>query len=144
MLMTHPEIKELITQEYAKRYPKWSDVHVTEIVLDTFGGHLGVVRAKDENMHDNEEVCFVYPEGTVRIFYTTEELARFFEQKAKTSVIERLFTRPVLTGAIFAFLLVAVFVIGFKQDFHPQSLSILGSVVGVAAGFFFGSSRTGT
>jgi len=141
--MTHPEIKELVTRKYAKRYPGWTNVHVTEIVLDTFGGHLGVVRSRDENQHDNEEVCFVYPEGTVRIFYTTEELARFLEQKAKTSVIERLFTRPVLTGAIFAFLLMAVFVIGFKADFRPEALSILGSVVGVAAGFFFGTSRAG-
>jgi hypothetical protein len=142
--MTHPEIKEVVTQEYAKRYPNWTDFHVTEIVVDTFGGHVAAVRAKDENKQDNEELCFVYPEGTVRIFYTTEELAKFLEQKAKTPTIERLFTRPVLTGIVFAFLLVAVFVIGFQTTFRPEALSILGSVVGVAAGFFFGSSRTTT
>src|SRR4051794_35737653 len=111
--MTTAEVRECVTAEYAKRYPAWTGLDVTEVVMDTFGGHLAVTRAKTETGTDNEEVCFVYPEGTVRIFYTTEELARFLEQKAKTPLFERLFTRPVLSGIIFAFLLVAVFVIGF-------------------------------
>src|SRR5208337_97611 len=139
--MTITEIRDIVTAEYTKRYPHWTGIHVTEVVMDTFGGHLAVTRAKTETGVDNEEVCFVYPEGSVRIFYSTEELARFLEQKAKTSTLERMFTRPVLSGVIFAFLLVAVFIVGFQTNFRAEALSILGSVVGVAAGFFFGSGQ---
>jgi uncharacterized membrane protein len=137
--MNRNEVIDIVLPEYAKIYPLWTDVQVTEVVLDTFGGNLAVVRGLLENGHENEEICFVYPEGTVKIFRSTEELATFLEQKAKASFLERFFTRPILSGVIFAFLLVAVFIIGFTSSFKPEALSILGSVVGVAAGFFFGS-----
>jgi len=136
--MTIEEIRKVVIQAYTERYPEWGEVRVSDIVQDTFGGHLAVVRPKNEP----EEMCFVYPEGTVRIFTSTEDLARFLEQKAKASFVERLFTRPVLSGLVFAFLLVAVFIIGFSASFKPEALAILGSVVGVAAGFFFGSGKT--
>ena len=52
-----------------------------------------------------------------------------------------LLTRPVISGIIFAFLLVAIFIIGFSTNFRAEALAILGSVVGVAAGFFFGTGK---
>ncbi|SRR6266404_4410648 len=138
------QIRELVTKEYEVRYPKWTDVIVTDVVLDTFGGNLAVVRATTEAGTENEEVCFAYPEGTVRIFSTTEELARFLELKAKAPLLERLFTRPVLSGIVLLLLLVLIFIIGFVGTFNAQALAILGSVIGLAAGYFFGSStKTG-
>lgn len=77
--MTHDEIRDLVTKEYKKCYTKRTGFSVTEIVPDTFGGDLAVSRAKTESGADNEEVSWVYPDGTVRIFSTTEELARFLE-----------------------------------------------------------------
>lgn len=143
--MTNDEIEQLVVSEYKKRYPNWQNVQVTEIVFDTFGGNLAVVRAITDEGHPNEEVCFAYPEGTVRIFSTTEELARFLELKAKAPFLERIFTRPVFTGFIFIFLLVAVFVVGFvaQDKYRPEVLTMLGSVLGGAAGFFFGSGKVG-
>jgi hypothetical protein len=106
-----------------------------------FGGFLAVVIFNIAQGPDNDEICFVYPEKSVQIFSTTEELARFLELKAKAPLLERLFTRPIMSGVIFCFLLVAVFIVGFVTNFRPEALSILGSVVGVAAGFFFGTGK---
>jgi len=143
--MKRPEIEKSVLAEYKKLYPKWKNVQITEVISDTFGGDLAVVRATTDEGHPNEEVCFVYPEGTVRIFSTTEELARFLELKAKAPFIERIFSRPVFTGMVFVFLLIAVFFIGFtpKDSFRPEVLTMLGSVLGGAAGFFFGSGKVG-
>lgn len=135
--MTRADIEKNVLKDYALRYPDWKEVRVSDIVEDTFGGHIAVVRSKD----DPEEMCFIYPEGTVRIFGSTEDLVHFLEEKAKASWIERLFTRPVISGIIFAFLLVAIFIIGFSTTFRAEALAILGSVVGVAAGFFFGTGK---
>lgn len=134
------ETRELVTSEYKARYPKWTDISVTEVVLDTFGGNLAVVRAITESGAENEEVCFAYPERTVRIFSTTEELARFLELKAKAPILERVFTRPVLSGMVLVGLLLGVFALGWRGGFDPQALAILGSVLGLAAGYFFGTS----
>jgi uncharacterized membrane protein len=135
--MNKEEIKKWVVKEYSVRYPDWKEVRVTDIVLDTFGGHIAVVRSAT----DSEEMCFIYPEGTVRIFGSTEELVHFLEDKAKAPWLERLFTRPVISGIVFVILLVAIFCIGFSTNFRTESLAILGSVVGVAAGFFFGAGK---
>lgn len=139
--MTRQETVEAVTVYYTTLYPKWTNILVTEVVLDTFGGNIAVVRATDEKGHDNEEMCFSYPERTVRHFTTTEELARFLEAKAKAGPLERVFTRPILSGIIFLVLLIFVFIIGFwHENYSPESLAILGSVVGLAAGYFFSSN----
>ena len=141
--MTINEIRSAVSQSYLRQYPSWTNVVVTEVVEDTFGGALAVVRAATEESPMHEEVCFVYPEGTVRIFFSTEELARFLEQKAKTPLLERIFSRPVLSGMVFLIALIAVIVMGMRDPkADPQALSIIGSLVGVAAGFFFASSQT--
>ncbi len=142
--MTLEQIRALVLKEYSHRYPEWRDITVADIVQDTFGGHLAVVRATTETGSNNEEICFVYPEATVRIFLTTEELARFLEIKAKAPIIERMFTRPVLSGTVLLGLLVFVFVTGFFEKFNPQALAILGSVLGLSAGYFFGKSPKGS
>ncbi len=141
--MTHPEIKKLVIDEYRNRYPQWSGLDVTEIVKNAFGGHLAAIRAKDESGNDNEELCFVYPEGSVRIFHTTEELVRFLEQKARASFFERvLFSRPAMSGLVFLILLIGLFVIGFTSCYNPQVLQLLIGLAGIAAGFLFGTSKT--
>lgn len=138
--MDRKETEERVIAEYKKRYPSWTAVLVTEVVQDTFGGDLAVVRAKTQSGEENEEVCFAYPEGTVRIFSSTEELARFLELKAKAPLLERMFTRPILSGVVLMGLLLGVFALGWKGNFDPQALAILGSVLGLAAGYFFGTS----
>lgn len=88
-----------------------------------------------------DEVCFVPVDGKVRIFDTTIELARFLEERANASWLERVFNRSVLTGLVFLILILAIFVSGFF-DFDSKALAILGSVVGSAGGFFFASEKS--
>jgi len=139
--MNDAQIRECVTAAYLKDEPEFKNVRITEVVLDAFGGNLAVVKYEEPDGSRNDEICFVGPEGRVRIFETTEELARELERKAKAPLLERLFTRPIMSGVVFVFLLVAVFITGFDSNFSSQALSILGSVVGVAAGFFFGSGK---
>jgi hypothetical protein len=140
--MNASEIKECVIAAYQKEPDEFKNVRVSEVVADAFGGNLAVVKYQKQDGSPNDEICFISPEGSVRVFETTEELARYLEQKAKAPLLERLFTRPIMSGIVFVFLLVAVFITGFNKDFRPEALSILGSVVGVAAGFFFGSGKT--
>jgi positive regulator of sigma E activity len=47
----------------------------------------------------------------------------------------------VITSAVFIMLVIGIFVAGFLRDrFSQEAFNILGSVLGVAAGFFFGQS----
>ena len=138
-------VEKLVLPKYKQLYPDWKNTRVTEIVRDTFGGDLIVIRGLPAVRIENEEICYV-AEGGVTIFSTTEELARFLELKARAHWLERIFYRPHISGAAFVLLLLAIFVAGFQHPdkFSPQALAILGSVVGLAAGFFFGSTRRST
>jgi hypothetical protein len=137
------EIEKIVLPKYKRLNPGWTNTRVTEIIPDVFGGTLVVVRGQPPQIIENEEICYVSPEGGATIFSTTEELARFLEEKAQEPWLERLFYRPHIAGAVFVLLLVGIFVAGFHhpKDFSPQALATLGSVVGLAAGFFFGSAR---
>jgi hypothetical protein len=137
-------IEKLVLPKYKRLYPEWKNTRVTEIIHDIFGGDLVVVRGLPAVRIENEEICYV-AEGGVTIFSTTEELGRFLELKARAHWLERIFYRPHISGAVFVLLLVGIFFAGFwsPDKFSPQVLAILGSVVGLAAGFFFGSTRRG-
>jgi uncharacterized membrane protein len=137
--MIREEIEKLVLPKYKLIYPDWSNTRITEVV-ESFGGELVVVRGQPSEMSEGEEICYVSAEGGVTIFSTTEELARFLEHKANAGPLEKLLQRPVLSGLIFLVLLVCVFTVGFYREFLPQSLTILGSVTGMAAGFFFGAN----
>src|SRR5262245_44086251 len=137
------EIEKLVLPKYKQLYPDWENTRITEVIPDTFGGTLVVVRGQPKEKLENEEICYVSPERGVTIFSTTEELARFLEEKAQTPWLERLFYRSHISGTVFLLLLVAIFVAGFyhPSNFSEQALNALGSVAGLAAGFFFGSAR---
>lgn len=134
---------KLILAEYAKKYPDWSDVRTEESIENIFGGTFVTVTAKFSNGEPNEELCFVSAKKRVTIFATTAELARFLEERSRANpLLERVFSQSVMAGVIFLLLLIALVTIGFvKPDFPANILNVLTSVVGAAAGFFFGSTR---
>jgi hypothetical protein len=136
------EIQERVLNKYKQIYPDWKNTRVTE-AIPAFGGTLYVVRGQPPVPFENEEICYVSPEGGTTIFGTTEELARFLEQKTQTPWLERLFYHPTLSGAVFLLVLVGIFFAGFHHPdrFSKEALSILGSIAGLAAGFFFGSAK---
>lgn len=142
IISTKEDIVDTILSEYRRRYNQDWEPRVEEVVQETFGGHLGVVGGCTDSGDRIDEICFVSPTGAVRIFDSTGELAYFLESKARASWLERFFYRETFTGFIFVFLLIAIVAIGLARDeFAPQILTILISLIGAVAGYFFGSAK---
>lgn len=138
--MNRAEIENKIIEKYKSTaaYKDFTVFRVTQIAEDTAGGHLAVVRSKNDNGGVIDEVCFVYPDGLPYTFSTTEELVRFLERQSKSSFLERIFTRPVLTGLVFMVLILLVAASDMLDLKHDQ-IVLLGSTLGLAGGFYFSS-----
>jgi hypothetical protein len=139
--MNEKTIKDLVTSLYKDYYDVETQVKVTEIVFDTYGGHLAVVRGKDNNNIPLDEICFILQSGDIKIFSTTEELVRFLEHQTKLTFFDKIFTKNTMSGLVLFLLLVGVFLIGITKDFNQQALTIIGSITGMAAGYFFNNKQ---
>lgn len=130
-----------IKKAYTEKYPRWTDVRVTNVVEHVFGGTLVTIRATTGKGIKHSELCFIGDDSKVTIFDSAEDLARGLEARAKLGWVYRIFTRPILSGIVFLFLLIAVFIIGMrpKDKFSPEAFTALAGVLGTAAGFFFAS-----
>ena len=130
-----------IKDKYLQKYPRWTDIRVTNVVENVFGGTLVTVRATTGRGIKHSELCFISDDCKVTIFDSAEDLARGLESRAKLGWVYRIFTRPILSGIVFLFLLIAVFFIGMrpKDSFSPEAFTALAGVLGTAAGFFFAS-----
>ncbi len=132
-----------VVAAYQKKYKLWTEIHVTKVVENAFGGTLVTVRAITGRKIKHSALCFIDDNGHVSIYDSSEELARDLETRVRLGWIYRLFSRPILSGIVFAFLLVAIFIIGLrpKDSFRPEAFTALAGVLGTAAGFFFGSPQ---
>jgi hypothetical protein len=111
--MEKSEIRALATKAFSDKYPEDTEVTSTDVVTEAFGGALAVVRSKEKNGNPNEEIVYVYPDKTVRVFGATEDMAAFLEQKArKLNVIDIMSNNSFIAGCVFLFLIVAVFIAG--------------------------------
>jgi len=129
--------KRIIKDAYRKRYPHWGEVQVSD-GIEAFNGMLFVVRP--ENGKGDGEICY-FGNSRVQIFGSTEDLVEFLQSKANAPLLERMSNRSVVTAAVFVLLVLGVFTAGFfKDNFNSDVITILGNVLGVAAGFFFGQS----
>jgi hypothetical protein len=137
------EIGELAVKAFQERYPEDTEVRATEVVREAFGGALAVIRSKEKTGNLNEELIYVYPDKTVRVFTTTEEQAAFLEQKARQPLfVEVLSNSAFISGIVFLFLIVATFVAGFfGTNFSKDAFAALTGILGTAAGFYFGSRK---
>jgi hypothetical protein len=141
--MDETETRSLAKKGYSDRYPDDTAVTATEVVRDVFGGSMAVIRSVEKNGNPNEELVYIYPDKTVRIFHTTEEMARFLESKARPTFIDAASNITFIAGIVFVFLIVATFAAGFLGNYYSkEALAALSGVLGTAAGFFFGSKRT--
>jgi hypothetical protein len=140
--MTDDEIEKAVIDEYKKTYPKWKSVRVTQKVPDTFGGILAVVTAIDEEADEVDEMCFVFDNGKVQIFESTEQLAIFLESRANVPWYQRVFATSTLSGIVFLLSILLIFISGLIPNFPDRASAVLGAVVGAAAGFYFGSSKS--
>lgn len=130
---------EAIKKHYASIYPDWQDLIITRAET-LLGGKMAAIRANENGMV-REELCFVYPDGTVRVFFATEELLEFLKARANVSPFERLFARPMISGVVFFLLTVLLSVLVFFEKPNAQVITALGSAFGLAAGFFFGEAK---
>jgi hypothetical protein len=66
------------------------------------------------------------------------------EIKSRMFAIDLLSDSSFISGAVFIILIVAIFVLGFmgEQYYSRQSFAALSSVLGAAAGFFFGTKKS--
>jgi predicted nucleotide-binding protein len=85
----YDSIKEAYENEYG-----WKNVEIKELAV-CFGGWIGVVSGG----RNHEEICFVYPDTTVRIFGNTPELVLFLERRAQSSATQT--SRTVASRKIF-------------------------------------------
>jgi|SRR5947209_8149014 len=140
--MTEEEIERAVVQEYKKIYPKWTSVKVTQTVPDTFGGILAVINAIDEDKDEVEEMCFVFENGKVQIFQSTEQLSIFLDSRTRFPWYQRIFASSTLAGIVFLLSIILIFISGFFSSFSREVSAVLGAVVGAAAGFYFGASKS--
>jgi hypothetical protein len=133
--MERQRLDDLVITRYKEKY-NGSKSSITEVVDNTFGGALVVVKVGDA-----EEICYVYHDETVRIFETATELARFLEDKSNAHWSLRLFSLPVVTGGVFFFTLIAIFISGFFGTYQKEALAILGSIAGAAGGLYYGKHQ---
>ena len=132
-----------IVAAYEAEYKDWKHpVNVTQTVPETFGGTLAVIKAIDENGQQVEEMCFVFDNRKVQIFQSTEQLAIFLDSRARLPWYQRVFATSTLSGIVFVLTVILIFLGGIDPNFNKEVVPVLGSVVGAAAGFYFGSSRS--
>src|ERR1700686_63616 len=136
--MADEDFEKAIDAEYRKTYPKWQHpVWVSQTVPETFGGTLAVVNATDEDGREVSEMCFVFENGKVQIFTSTEQLAIFLDSRTKIPWFQRIFSASTLSGIVFLLSIILIFVSGFFDDFSDKVSAVLSAVVGAAAGFYF-------
>src|SRR5262249_5113493 len=99
--MTAEDIEKIVIQAYKKIYPKWKSVRVTQTVPDVFDGTLAVVAYTDEDAHEDDEMCFVFDNGKVQIFQSTEQLAIFLASRVSIPWYQRVFATSILAGIAF-------------------------------------------
>jgi len=140
--MTQEEIEKLVPEQYKKVYPKWKNVRVTQIVPETFGGTLAVINATNENNNEVDEMCFVFDTGKVQVFTSTEQAAIFLDSRSRFPWYQRVFATSTLSGIVFLLSILLIFVAGLLPSFSDKVTAVLALVVGSAAGFYFGASRS--
>ena len=138
----HVLLKERVVSAWADRYPDdHKPIEITEIVDKAFGGSLVAIRSKEASGAQNEEMVYV-DDGEVKIFYNTDEMVKFLEQKSKYIFVDVLSDSSFIAGFVFIMLIILIFMLGFKGDAYNRDAFIaLSSVLGAAAGFFFGTKK---
>ena len=86
-------------------------------------------------------MCFVFENGKVQVFQSTEQLAIFLDTRIKIPWYQRLFATGILSGVVFLLSIILIFASAFVDDFPESVTAVLGAVVGAAAGYYFGSSK---
>jgi hypothetical protein len=70
-------------------------------------------------------------------------MVRFLEHKSRYVFVDILSDASFIAGFVFIVLIFLVFILGFEGDrYNKEAFIALSSVLGAAAGFFFGTKKT--
>lgn len=135
------EIKENVVREYNLRYPMWTDIKVTESIKNSDDGHYLVVKAKENNIDTEGEICFVDNYKKVRIFSTIEELINFIGDRQNRKWYLQMFTKTGISAIVTLVLLVTLCILVFKPgQADKEVLQFIGGAFLAAIGFLFGTT----
>lgn len=139
-----PELRASIVRTYRERFAT-DVIAVHPGVNGLLGGSLAIAVYKPEPDELISDVVYIDSLGQPMVFQSTQELLLFMERKQPHAWFNGVIQSKMFHAMIFAMLLVAVFWAGYEgpQKFDSNALAVLGSVVGLAAGLFFGQSRHG-
>ncbi|WP_439481930.1 hypothetical protein [Cyclobacterium plantarum] len=137
------EIKGNVINEYICRYPNWTDIRVTEYIKNSDDGYYLVVKAKENEIETEGEICFVDNDKKVRIFSTIEELINFIGDRQSKKWYLQLFTKTGVSAIVTLVLLVTLCILVFKPgQADQQVLQFIGGAFLAAIGFLFGTTTT--
>jgi hypothetical protein len=144
--MNDEELSQRVREAYSKQYASWTNLRVTEIVRDVFGGNLAVVNAIDASGEETGgEICLVSAEGRVTIFSTTEEIARHLESRANQPWYRAIASRALVSTVLALVLLTAIVVLAFYPNpTNPGVVQTLSTAFGAVIGFYFGTIKPQT
>lgn len=135
------EIKENVVREYNLRYPMWTDIKVTESIKNSDDGHYLVVKAKENNIDTEGEICFVDNYKKVRIFSMIEELINFIGDRQNRKWYLQMFTKTGISAIVTLVLLVTLCILVFKPgQADKEVLQFIGGAFLAAIGFLFGTT----
>lgn len=135
------QIKEIVIKEYGARYSQWSNIKVTELIKNSDDGYYLVVKAKENDIETEGEICFVDNDNKVRIFSTTEELINFIGDRQNKKWYQQLFTKTGISAIVTLVLLATLCILVFRPGQADQAvLQIIGGAFLAAIGFLFGTT----
>ncbi len=139
--MNDDVIRKIAEDEFRKKYPDDTEVEGSVVVLNAFSGNLVVIKSKEKDGGPTEEICYVSLDKEVTFFRNTDDLARFLETNAKRTWWEKLLSKEAIRAICTLGLLITLCALFFKSgSVDPQLISILGTAIGGAVGYVFGSS----
>lgn len=135
------ELEAKVRKYYTDRF----DVEVKSVqdgADDVFRGRLVVATYLSTPGEKVSDVVFVDRNEIPKIFDTTQELILFLREQARYRWIDAFIDQRLFHALVLVLLLIGVFWAGLTtRQFDARALAILGSVVGLAAGLFFGPSK---
>jgi MFS family permease len=138
-------VTEDLTNKIKKDYNDRFGCQVTSVqdgAGNLFGGSLVIATYSASAGEIIKDVVYVDALGSPRIFESTQELILFLREKSRYNAFDALIESKMFHGIVFVLLLFGVIWAGWLGDrFDPRALAILGSVVGLAAGLFFGPGK---
>jgi hypothetical protein len=137
------QITQTVLQKYKTTYPSWENVRLTETIRVDDNCYYLVVRATENGIETEGEICYIDTDLKVTVFATTEELIRFIENKINKKWHQKVFTKTGISFIVTLILLVTLCILVFRPNqSDPQVLQIIGGAFLAAVGFLFGTSSS--